>query len=110
MAKKNIRRDPTELDEEDEDEALFRRAQRKPAVRDLAEWDAEIEAGFQREVAATKRAGRLKQGRKHVGFSWAFLVDVCRLTKGRTTLVVAIYIYRRTHVCRSKTITLPASE
>ena len=40
----------------------------------------------------------------------AFLVDVCRLTEGRTALAVAIYIYRRTHVCRSPTVTLPAAE
>jgi hypothetical protein len=45
-----------------------------------------------------------------VGFPWAFLVDVCRLTEGRTALVVAIYIYRRTHVCRSPTMTLAADD
>jgi len=78
--------------------------------RDLAEWDAEIEAEFQRAVAATKRAGRLKQGRRLVAFPLAFSVDVCRRTEGRTALVVAMLIYRRTHVCRSQTVTLPASE
>ena len=80
------------------------------ADRDLAEWDAEIEAEFQRAVAATKRAGRLKRGRKLVAFPLAFSVDVCRRTEGRTALVVAMLIYRRTHVCRSQTVTLPASE
>jgi hypothetical protein len=78
--------------------------------RDLAEWDAEIEAEFQRAVAATKRAGRLKQGRRLVAFPLAFSVDVCRRTEGRTALVVAMLIYRRTHVCRSQTVTLPAGE
>ena len=81
-----------------------------PAKRDLAEWDAELVAEFQREVAATNRAGRLKRGVRLVAFPWAFLVDVNRLTEGRTTLNVAMYIYRRTHVCRSQTVTLPAAE
>jgi hypothetical protein len=78
--------------------------------RDLDEWDAEIEAEFQRAVAATKRAGHLKKGRRLVAFPLAFLVDVCQRTEGRTALVVAQYIYRRTHVCRSQTVTLPAGE
>ena len=80
------------------------------AERDLDEWDAEIEAEFQREVAATKAAGRRKKGRRLVAFPLAFLVDVCRLTEGRTTLILAMLIYRRTHVCRSQTVTLPAGE
>jgi hypothetical protein len=82
----------------------------KPTARELAEWDAKIEADFQSAVARTKAAGRTKRGRRHVGFPWAFLVDVCRLTEGRSTLAVAIYIYRRTQVCRSLTVTLPATE
>jgi hypothetical protein len=77
--------------------------------RDLGEWDAEIEADFQRAVAATKQAGKRKRGRRHVGFPLAFLIDVLRLTGGRTTLVVAMCIYRRTKVCNSRTVTLPSS-
>jgi len=45
-----------------------------------------------------------------VGFPLAFLADVCRLTEGRATLVVAELIYRRTRVCRSPTVTLPGVE
>jgi hypothetical protein len=78
--------------------------------RNLDEWDAEIEADFQRAVAANKAAGQRKRGRRHVGFPWAFLVDACRLTEGRVVLVLAICIYRRTHVCRSSTVTLPLEE
>jgi hypothetical protein len=78
--------------------------------RDLAEWDAEIEADFQRAVRTNKAVGARKRGRRHVGFPLAFLADVCRLTEGRTTLVVAICIYRRTHIHRNQTITLPADE
>ena len=80
------------------------------ADRDLAEWDAEIEAEFFREVAATKRAGRLKRGRKLMGGPVAFWIDVCQRTEGRTALIVAMFIYRRTHVCGSQTVTLPAGE
>jgi hypothetical protein len=82
----------------------------KAAKRDLAEWDADIEADFQRTIRATKAAGQRRRGRRHVGLPWAFLVDVCRLTEGRAALVVAMVIYRRTHVCRSQTVTLPAAE
>jgi hypothetical protein len=87
-------------------------AGRKPkmADRDLAEWDAEIEAEFQRAVRAAKAAGKRKRGRRHVGAPLDFIADVCRRTDGRTTLVVALLIYRRTHVCRSQTVTLPGSE
>jgi hypothetical protein len=73
-------------------------------------WDAEIEAEFQRAVRASKVAGQRKRGRRYVGFPWAFLVDVCQMTTGRAALVVAEIIYRRTHVCRSPTVTLPAAE
>jgi hypothetical protein len=78
--------------------------------RDLDEWDAEIETDFRRAVAAGKKAGQRKRGRKLVAFPLAFSADVCRRTEGRTALVVAMLIYRRTHVCRSQTVTLPASE
>jgi hypothetical protein len=80
------------------------------ADRDPAAWDAEIEAEFQRVVAATRRPGQLKRGQRLVAFPLAFLIDVCRRTEGRTALIVAMLIYRRTHVCRSQTVTLPASE
>ena len=78
--------------------------------RDLDEWDAEIEEDFRRAVAATKAVGQRKRGRRLVAFPLAFLVDVCRLTEGRITLVVAELLYRRTHVCRSQTVTLPGGD
>jgi hypothetical protein len=83
----------------------------KTAERDLDAWDAEIEEDFRRAVAATKTAGRHKHGRRHVGFPWTFFVDVCRLTRGsHAALTVILYIYRRTKVCNSLTVTLPGSE
>ena len=84
-----------QLSEEETEEADFARLQRR---------DAEIEAEFQRVVAATKKAGRKKRGQRRVGFPFAFLADVCRLTKGRATLVMAELIYRRTYVCNSRTV------
>ena len=90
-----------QLSEEAAEEADFARLQR---------WDAEIEAEFQRMVAATKTAGRTKRGQRLVGFPFAFLADVCRFTEGRATLVVAELIYRRTYVCNSRTVTLSGAE
>jgi hypothetical protein len=63
-----------------------------------------------RKTDGQQRNQHRQRGRRHVGFPWAFMADVCRLTEGRTALAVAIYIYRRTHVCRSQTVTLPAAE
>jgi hypothetical protein len=87
-----------------------RTARQQLTKRNLAEWDAEIEEEFQRVVAATKTAGRKKRGQRLVGFPFAFLADVCRSTKGRAPLVVAMLIYRRTCVCSSRTVTLPGAE
>jgi hypothetical protein len=78
--------------------------------RDLDEWDAEIEAEFQRVVAGAKAAGKRKRGRRHVGVPLDFLIDVCRLTGGRSTVLVALCIYRRTCVSRSQTVTLPTAD
>ena len=78
--------------------------------RDLAEWDAEIEAEFQRTVRQAKAAGRHQRGRRFIGCPTAFMADVCRKTEGRTALVVALCIYRRTRVGHTKTVTLPAAE
>jgi hypothetical protein len=81
-----------------------------PADKTEAEWDAEIEADFQRVIAGVRATGKRKRGWRYIGCPLAFMVDVCRLTEGRTVLVVAQYIYRRTHVCRSQTVTLPTEE
>ena len=78
--------------------------------RDLAAWDAEIEAEFQSVVARTKAAGQRKRGQRLVGFPFAFMADVCQLTTRRASLVVAVLIYRRTFVVGNRTVTLPAAE
>jgi hypothetical protein len=79
--------------------------------RDLDEWDAEIEAEFQRAVRATKAAGRRKRRNRFMGCPMSFLIDVCRRVPGRSAVpvVVAILIYHRTIVCRSQTVTLPGA-
>jgi hypothetical protein len=80
--------------------------------RNPDEWDAEIEADFQRAVAINKAAGQRRRGRRYVGFPWAFLVDLCRRMPGRSAvpIVMAALIYRRTVVCGSRTVTLPGAE
>ena len=81
-----------------------------PPDRDLAEWDAEIEAEYSRFKESWNASGRRKRAVRHVGVPWAYLSDVCRLTEGRAALVLAIYIYRRTIVCHGLTVTLPSEE
>ena len=66
--------------------------------RDLDEWDAEIEAEFQRAVQQTKTAGRRQRGSRFIGCPIAFMAEVRRKTKGSAALVVALHIYRRTRV------------
>lgn len=80
--------------------------------RDLAEWDAEIEAEFQRVVAASKATGKAKRGRRFMAAPWAFWIDVCRCMDGYSAapLVVAMLVYRRTIVCKARSVTLPGRE
>jgi hypothetical protein len=78
--------------------------------RNLDEWDAEIEAEFQRVARQTKPIKGKRHGKQLIGCPIAFMADVCRKTEGRTALVVALCVYRRTRVCNAQTITLPASE
>jgi hypothetical protein len=63
-----------------------------------------FETGVELETAKTKRAQRI------VACPWTYLVDVCRLPEGRATVLVAIYIYRRTVVCKNRTVTLPGRD
>jgi hypothetical protein len=79
-------------------------------ARDPDEWDAEIEAEFQRVVRGTKAAGRLKRRQRWIGCPVAFLAEVCRRTKGRGALVVALCVYRRTCVQRHRTVTVPSAD
>jgi hypothetical protein len=58
----------------------------------------------------TKRKRQPRRPARYIGAPLSFLSDVCRLTEGRTTLLVALCIYRRTCVCDSRTVTLPNAE
>jgi hypothetical protein len=77
---------------------------------ELVAWDAEIEADFQRTVAKTKTLAQLERQPRHIGCPWEFLADVCRHTRGRTALVVAVYAYRQTKVRHNRTVTLSSVE
>jgi hypothetical protein len=50
------------------------------------------------------------RAKRFIGAPFEFVADVCRLTKGRATLVVALYTYRRVQICNSSTVTLPSRE
>jgi hypothetical protein len=60
-----------------------------------------------RPAKGTKRRPRAK---RLIGAPLEFVADVCRLTEGRAALVVALYIYRRVHICNGRTVTLPSGE
>src|SRR5262245_49970975 len=76
----------------------------------LAQWDADIEADFQRTVASTKAASIAKRSTRLVGFPWPYLVSVRRSTTSMAALLLAVLIYRRTVVCKSRTVTLPGAD
>jgi hypothetical protein len=50
------------------------------------------------------------RAKRFIGAPLEFVADVCRLTAGRTTLVAALYIYRRVQICDNRTVTLPSGE
>jgi hypothetical protein len=62
-------------------------------------------------IANTKQQnpGR-RRAKRLLGAPFEFVADVCRLTKGRATLVVALSVYRRVQVCNNRTVTLPSGE
>lgn len=63
--------------------------------------------GAKQQKPATPGRPRAK---RLMGAPLEFVADVCRLTEGRATLVVALYIYRRAHICGGRTVTLPSGE
>ena len=77
---------------------------------ELAEWDAEIEADFQREMREMRREARRRRGRWYIHCPWEFLANVCRLTRGRTPLVVALCVFRQALIHRGQTVTLKGAE
>jgi hypothetical protein len=78
--------------------------------RDSAEWDAEIEAEFQRVVAATRAAGKRKRGGRHIGAPWAFVVALREAGMPWAAVAMALYIYRRSRVTGQHTFSLVGSE
>ena len=78
--------------------------------RDLDQWDAEIEADFQRTVAVARATGKAQQGRRYMGAPWAFWVALRAAKLWWVAVALGIYIYRRTKVTRSAMVTLPTAE
>jgi hypothetical protein len=50
------------------------------------------------------------RAKRLIGAPFEFVAEVCRLTAGRATLVVALHIYRRVQICDNRTVTLPSGE
>ena len=57
-----------------------------------------------------KRKQQPRRSVRYIGAPLSFLSDVCRLTEGRTILLVALCVYRRVIICDSRTVTLPTIE
>lgn len=64
----------------------------------------ETKAGVKAEATKAKRDRRI------IACPWGYLTAVSRLTTGKAAVLVAQYIYRRVHVCKSRTVTLPGTE
>jgi hypothetical protein len=82
----------------------------KARTRTTAEWDVEIEEEFQRVVAAGRAAGRKKRGGRHMGAPVSFWIALREAGLPWLAVVLAIYIYRRTRVKGSSTVTLVDAE
>jgi hypothetical protein len=67
-------------------------------------------ADFQPTVVAIKTAGKARHGRRHMGAPWALWVVLREAKLSWLTVILAIYIYRRTRVTGSNTVTLVSAE
>lgn len=65
---------------------------------------------FETKAGAKAEAAKAKRGRRIVACPWGYMVAVSQLTTGKAAVLVAQYIYRRVHVCKSRTVTLPSAE
>jgi hypothetical protein len=78
-----------------------------PADRDLDEWDAEIEAEFQRVVAGANQTGRKWRRKRFIGCPPEFFVRLARIdTRSSSVIVVGMCLYRR-HYIVNQTVTGP---
>jgi hypothetical protein len=77
---------------------------------ELDAWDAETDVEYAKAQAATKRSGKRKRAERHIGAPWEFFADLCRLPHKRTTLVIALLVYRQTKVRSRQTVTLSGPE
>jgi hypothetical protein len=76
----------------------------------LQRWDAEIEADYQRTVAATKAGGKTKRGNRHMGAPWSFWAALTKTKVPWLAVILGVYIYRRTLVTGTLTVTVPRAE
>ena len=72
--------------------------------RDLAEWDAEIEAAFQRKVVATQLAGRKKTVEPFVKVPLWWITAATKATNNRKALVCIELLYAS---WKAKSLTFP---
>ena len=85
------------------------RDHRRMSEAELVKWDAEIEEEFQRTVAAAHRPKEIQKRGRLIGCPTGFLVEVCRLTRGRAAMIVALCIWRQFERGYRKTATVTLS-
>jgi hypothetical protein len=76
-------------------------------------WDEKYQTWIEVEHAddpPSVKAQAAKRDRQHIGCPWGFFQAVARSTTGRTALALALIIYRRHKICKSRTFTLPPNE
>ena len=79
--------------------------------QELAAWDREIEADFQRVKSESKKARRKRRAERHIGSPWKFYSDAVLATKdNQTALTLALYIYHRHRVCNDVMVTLVGAD
>jgi hypothetical protein len=85
---------------------------------EIAAWDAEIEAEFQRMIVepaeaaagATAKARRRALRDPHMGAPVSFWKTVRERVKGAGAQTLALYVYRRTMIARQRTVTLTSAD
>ena len=77
---------------------------------DLFEQGDPFEDPAWKEEESPKRKRKWSLRAQYVGCPLEWLQWVARLTKSKQQLLVALYLYRRCHVCHSRTVDVPTRD
>ena len=77
---------------------------------DLFEQGDPFEDSAWKEEESPKRKPKRSLSAQYVGCPLKWLQWVARLTKSKQQLLLALYLYRRCHVCHSRTVDVPTGD